>query len=77
MVWYQYRVNYYECLIVIRSKCMKQRLKMIWQILRDKQAVVITENHGKLCYSWDTRKVGDVFQMCSKATNEIYLKSIN
>ena len=77
MVWYQYRVNYYECLIVIKSKCMKQRLKMIWQILRDKQAVVITENHGKLCYSWDTRKVGDVFQMCSKATNEIYLKSIN
>ena len=77
MVWYQYRVNYYECLIVIRSKCMKQRLKMIWQILRDKQAVVITENHGKLCYSWDTRSVGDVFQMCRKATNEIYLKSIN
>ena len=36
---------------------MKQRLKMIWQILRDKQAVVITENHGKLCYSWDTRKL--------------------
>lgn len=32
---------------------------MIWQILRDKQAVVITENHGKLYYSWDTRKVGD------------------
>ena len=56
---------------------MKQRLKMIWQILRDKQAVVITENYGKLCYSWDTRSVGDVFQMCSKATNEIYLKSIN
>ena len=56
---------------------MKQRLKMTWQILRDKQAVVITENHGKLCYSWDTRKVGDVFQMCSKATNEIYLKTIN
>lgn len=51
---------------------MKQRLKMIWQILRDKQAVVITENNGKLCYSWDTRKVGDVFQMCSKATNEIF-----
>ena len=51
---------------------MKQRLKMIWQIIRDKQAVVITENHGKLCYSWDTRKVGDVFQMCSKATNEIF-----
>ena len=61
----------------LRSKCMKQRLKMIWQILRDNQAVVITENHGKLCYSWDTKKVGDVFQMCSKATNEIYLKSIN
>ena len=61
----------------LRSKCMKQRLKIIWQILRDKQAVVITENHGKLCYSWDTRSVGDVFQMCRKATNEIYLKSIN
>ena len=63
--------------MITKKNVMKQRLKMIWQILRDKQAVVITENHGKLCYSWDTREVGDVFQMCRKASNEIYLKSIN
>ncbi|CCZ13765.1 unknown [Prevotella sp. CAG:1092] len=53
---------------------LKQKIKMIWQILRDKQAVVITENHGKLCYSWNTRSIDDVFQMCRKATNEISLK---
>ena len=26
---------------------MKQKLKMIWRILRDRQVVVITEDHGK------------------------------
>lgn len=54
--------------------CLKQKIKMIWQILRDKQVVVITENHGKLYYSWNTRSIDDVFQMFRKATNEISLK---
>ena len=48
---------------------MKQRLKMIWRILRDKQVVVITESYGKLYYNWDTRSPEDVCQMCSKAYN--------
>ena len=39
--------------------------------LYDKVVVVRT------CAGEIHRKVGDVFQMCSKATNEIYLKSIN
>ena len=56
---------------------MKHKLRMIWRILRDRQVVVITESYGRLYYDWDTRSVGDVFQMCRKATNEIYLKSIN
>lgn len=30
---------------------IKQRLKMIWRILRDKQVVVITESYGKLYYN--------------------------
>ena len=56
---------------------MKQKLRMIWRIIRDRQVVVITESYGRLYYDWDTRSLEDVFQMCSKAINEIYLKSIN
>ena len=52
---------------------MKQRLKMIWRILRDKQVVVITESYGKLYYNWDTRSPEDVCQMCSKAYNMAYM----
>ena len=43
---------------------MKQKLKMIWRILRDRQVVVITEDHGKMYYNWDTRSIEDVCQMC-------------
>ena len=57
---------------------MKHKLRMIWRILRDRQVVVITESYGILYYDWDTRSLEDVFQMCSKAINEIYLnQSIN
>lgn len=42
---------------------------MIWQILRDKQVVVITESYGKLYYNWDVRSPEDVCQMCSKVYN--------
>ena len=50
---------------------MKHRLKMIWQILRDKQVVVITEDHGKMYYSWNTRSLEDTYQMCAKTANKI------
>lgn len=43
---------------------MIHRLKMIWRILRDKQVVVITEDHGRMYYNWDTRSLEDVCQMC-------------
>lgn len=43
---------------------MIHRLKMIWRIIRDKQVVVITEDHGKMYYNWDTRSLEDVCQMC-------------
>ena len=52
---------------------IKQRLKMIWRILRDKQVVVITEIYGKLYYNWDARSPEDVCQMCSKAYNTAYI----
>ena len=45
---------------------MKQKLKMIWRILRDRQVVVITESYGKLYYNWNTRSLEDVCQMCSE-----------
>lgn len=45
---------------------MKQKLKMIWRILRDRQFIVITENYGRMYYNWDTRSLEDVCQMCSK-----------
>jgi len=45
---------------------MKQKLKMIWRILRDRQVVVITEDHGRMYYNWDTISLEDVCQMCHK-----------
>lgn len=45
---------------------MKHRLKMIWRLIRDKQVVVITEDHGKMYYNWSTRSISDVLQMCHK-----------
>lgn len=45
---------------------MRQKLKMIWRILRDRQVVVITEEHGRMYYNWDTRSLEDVCQMCHK-----------
>lgn len=44
---------------------------MIWRILRDKQVVVITEDHGKMYYSWDTRSLGDVWVMCDKVLDNV------
>ena len=43
---------------------MIHRLKMIWRIIRDKQVIVITEDHGRMYYNWDTRSLEDVCQMC-------------
>ena len=43
---------------------MKEKLKMIWRIIRDRQVVVITEDHGRMYYNWDTRSLEDVCQMC-------------
>lgn len=45
---------------------MKQKLKMIWRILRDRQVVVITESYGRMYYNWDTRSLEDVCYMCHK-----------
>lgn len=51
----------------------KTRLKMIWRILRDKQVVVITEDHGRMYYNWDTRSLADVCQMCHKVHDMAYM----
>ena len=51
---------------------MKQKLKMIWRILRDRQVVVITESYGILYYDWDTRSLEDVSQMCLKVYDLAY-----
>ena len=45
---------------------MKQKLKMIWRILRDRQVVVITEDYGRMYCDWNTRSLEDVCQMCHK-----------
>ena len=45
---------------------MKQKLKMIWRILSDRQVVVITEYHVKMYCNWDTRSLEDFCQMCHK-----------
>lgn len=33
-----------------KDKHMKQKLRMIWRILRDRQVVLITEDHGRMYY---------------------------
>ena len=45
---------------------MRQKLRMIWRILRDRQVIVITESHGRMYCDWDTRSLEDVCQMCHK-----------
>lgn len=53
---------------------MRNKLKMIWRILRDRQVVVITEDHGRMYYSWNTRSISDVIQMCHKACEKLLIK---
>ena len=43
---------------------MIQKLKMIWRVIRDRQAVVITESYGRLYCNWDARSLDDVCRMC-------------
>ena len=45
---------------------MKQKLRMIWRILRDRQVIVITESHGRMYCDWDASSLEDVCQMCRK-----------
>lgn len=52
---------------------MKQKLKMIWRILRDRQVVVITEDHGRMYYNWDTRSLEDVCQMLHRVHDMAYM----
>lgn len=51
---------------------IKQKLKMIWRILRDKQVIVITESYGRMYYDWDTRSLEDVCQMCHQVHDIAY-----
>lgn len=53
---------------------IKLLLKMIWRIIRDKQIVVITENHGNFFYSYDTRSDSDATSMCNDVIIEIKFK---
>lgn len=50
---------------------MIHRLKMIWRIIRDKQVVVITEDHGRMYYNWDARSLEDVCQMCCETFDNV------
>lgn len=52
---------------------MKQKLKMIWRILRDRQVVVITESYGRMYCNWDTRSLEDVCLMCNKVHDMAYM----
>jgi hypothetical protein len=52
---------------------MKHKLRIIWRILHDKQVVLITEDHGRMYYDWDTRSLEDVCQMCLKVYDLAYM----
>ena len=56
---------------------IKLLLKMIWRIIRDKQIVVITENHGTFFYSYDTVSNSDAILMCNKAITYIEIKLLH
>lgn len=56
-----------------KDRHMKRKLKMIWRILRDRQVVLITEDHGRMYYDWDTRSLEDVCQMCLKIYDMAYM----
>ena len=56
-----------------KDRHMKHKLKMIWRILRDRQVVLITEDHGRMYYNWDTRSLEDVCQMCLKIYDMAYM----
>ena len=55
---------------------MKQKLKMIWLIIRDRQVVVITESYGKMYYDLGTRSLEDVCQMCLRVYDMAYMLNI-
>lgn len=49
---------------------MIQKLKMIWRVIRDRQAVVITESCGKTYLNWCAKSIEDVCQMCQIAIDK-------
>ena len=57
---------------------MIQKLKMIWWVIRDRQAVIITESYGILYCNWDARSLDDIYQMrqmtIDKAKEALYKK---
>ena len=57
----------------LNKNSIKLLLKMIWRIIRDKQIVVITENHGNFFYSYDTRSDSDAISMCNKVIMKLIL----
>ena len=52
---------------------MRHKLRMIWRILRDRQVIITTEDHGRMYYDWDTRTLEDVCQMCLKIYDMAYM----
>ena len=52
---------------------MKQKLKMIWRILHDRQVIVITESYGRMYYDWDARSLEDVCQMCRQVHDLVHM----
>lgn len=56
---------------------IKLLLKMIWRIIRDKQIIVITENHGTFFYSYDTVSDSEAISMCNKVITMILSKTMN
>ena len=51
---------------------IKLKLKMLWRIIHDNQVIVITEHHGKLTYTWDTRSIEDTCKMSGRVYDVAY-----
>lgn len=56
---------------------MKDKLKIIWRIIRGKQVIVITESYGKMYCDWTTRSLENVCQMYHKVYDVAYTAILN
>ena len=71
----------YSNVIILQKKKgkneMKDKLKMIYRIIHDKQVIVITKSCGRMYCDWIARSLEDVCQICHKVYDIAYTAWLN